>query len=79
MFKRYGADGLEEYYFSAMIKPPVSMDSLRFLTSHHVDCTKYVHPSHKCTAVEFAEKKCQEYPDDEGYKTALALLKQAAE
>ena len=79
LFKRYSADGLEEYYFSAMIKPPVSMDSLRFLTSHHVDCTKYVHPSHKCTAVEFAEKKCQEYPDDEGYKTALALLKQAAE
>ena len=77
MFRRYGAQGLEECYFTAMVKPPVSMDTLKFLTSHHVDCSSYLSKYHKCSAVEFAEKKCGEYPDDDGYKAALELLKQA--
>jgi hypothetical protein len=38
------------------------------------DLSKY----HKCSTLEFAEKKCGEYPDDDGYRAALALLKQEA-
>ena len=78
-FRKYGPQGLEDCYYTALLKPPAAMDSVEFLTAHHVDCSRYIHRSHKCTALEFAEKKCEEYPDDADFRTALEMIRQEAQ
>lgn len=78
-FKEYGPQGLEECYFTALLKPPAGMDSIAFLTAHHVDCSRFVSKYRKCTALEFAEQQCAEYPDDPGFRAALDMIRAEAQ
>lgn len=78
-FQKYGPQGLEDCYYTALLKPPAAMDSIQFLTAHHVDCSRYKNRTYKCTALEFAEKKCAEFPDNPNFKTALEMIRAEAE
>lgn len=78
MFSRYGAQGMECFYYSLVLESSVDLKRLRYLIDHHVDCIHYVDSYYKYTPLGFAELKFEQYPNDD-HKTALELIRQEAE
>lgn len=78
VFSRYGAQGMECFYYSLVIQSTVDLKRLQYLLDHHVDCIHYVDSYYKYTPLGFAELKYEQYPNED-HKTALELIRQEAE
>ena len=78
MFSRYGAAGMETYYYSLLLESSVDLKRLRYLIEHRVDCIHYKDDYYKYTPLGFAEFKYEQYPNED-HKTALELIRQEAE
>ena len=77
MFSRYGAQGMECFYYSLLLEASVDLKRLQYLIDHHVDCVHYMDSYYKYTPLGFAELKYEQYPNED-HKKALELIRQEA-
>lgn len=77
MAQIYGTDDLKSFYFSLLIESSVDLERLKYLADHNVDCNHYVHSYYKHTALEFAQLKYEQYPNED-HRIALEILTELA-